>query len=173
MRIGVLADTHLSGEPVPDYVIAALGQVDLILHAGDILEMSIIGQLSKVADTIAVWGNMDHPDVTGTLPARRFIEVGEFRIGLTHGQGGPSGIVERVASEFRDVDCIIFGHTHNALVRELNGVLFFNPGSPTDRKFTKRNTLGILEVTDRIVPRIVEIERPPAGSDIEGSVAGG
>ncbi len=161
MRIGVLADTHLSGEPVPDYVIAALGQVDLILHAGDILEMAIIEQLSRVADTMAVWGNMDHPDVTGILPARRFIEVGEFKIGLTHGQGGPSGIVERVASEFRDVDCIIFGHTHNALVQELNGVLFFNPGSPTDRKFTKRNTLGILEITDRIVPRIIDIKEPP------------
>jgi len=163
LRIGVLADTHLSGEPLPDHVIAALGQVDLILHAGDILEMSIIEQLSGVADTVAVWGNMDHPDVTHSLPARRFIEVGEFRIGLTHGQGGPSGIVERVASEFRDVDCIVFGHTHNSLVKEIEGVLFFNPGSPTDRRFTERNTLGILEVADRIVPRIIEIERPPDG----------
>jgi putative phosphoesterase len=172
LRIGVLADTHLSGEPVPDHVIAAFGRVDLIFHAGDILEMSIIEQLSGVADTIAVWGNMDHPDVTVALPARRFIEVGGFRIGLTHGQGGPSGIVERVASEFRDVDCIIFGHTHSALVREENGVLFFNPGSPTDRRFTKRNTLGILEVTDRIVPLIVDVGVPPAGSDDEGSVVG-
>ncbi|MCJ7744964.1 MAG: metallophosphatase family protein, partial [Actinobacteria bacterium] len=93
----------------------------------------------------------------------RFIEIGEFRIGLTHGQGGPSGIVERVASEFREVDCIVFGHTHNALVREIEGVLFFNPGSPTDRKFTRRNTLGILEVADRIVPRIIEIEEPLDG----------
>jgi hypothetical protein len=151
---------------------AVLGRVDLIFHAGDILEMSIIEQLSEVADTIAVWGNMDHPDVTGVLPARRFVEVGGFKIGLTHGQGGPSGIVERVASEFRDVDCIIFGHTHNALVRELNGVLFFNPGSPTDRKFTERNTLGILEITDRIVPRIIDVVKPQGGAEIEGSVAG-
>lgn len=163
MRIGVLADTHLSGKPVPDYVIAALGRVDLILHAGDILEMSIIEQLSGVADTMAVRGNMDLPDVAHSLPARRFIEIGEFRIGLTHGQGGPSGIVERVASEFREVDCIVFGHTHNALVQEREGVLFFNPGSPTDRRFTRRNTLGILEVGDRIVPRIIEIEEPLDG----------
>ena len=163
MRIGVLADTHLSGKPVPDYVIAALGRVDLILHAGDILEMSIIEQLSGVADTMAVRGNMDLPDVAHSLPARRFIEIGEFRIGLTHGQGGPSGIVERVASEFREVDCIVFGHTHNALVQEIEGVLFFNPGSPTDRRFTRRNTLGILEVADRIVPRIIEIEEPLDG----------
>jgi putative phosphoesterase len=161
LRIGVLADTHLSGELVPDYVIEALGRVDLILHAGDILDMPVIEQLSGIADTFAVRGNMDHPDVKGVLPARRFIEVGDFKIGLTHGRGGPSGMVERVASEFRDVDCIIFGHTHNALAEERNGVLFFNPGSPTDRRFTDRNSIGILEVTDRIVPWIIEIERPP------------
>jgi hypothetical protein len=162
LRIGVLADTHLSGRLVPDYVITALGRVDLIIHAGDVLEMAIIEQLSEVAETVAVWGNMDHGDVTRSLPARRVVEVGGFKIGLTHGKGAPSGIVERVASEFEDVDCIVFGHTHSALIQELGGVLFFNPGSPTDRVFAQINTLGILEIADRIMPQILEIREPQA-----------
>jgi putative phosphoesterase len=161
LLIGVLSDTHLLGKPVPDHIIEVLSGSDLILHAGDILEMRIIDQLSRVAPTYAVKGNMDVAEVQHLLPARRVIEAGEFRIGLTHGHGPPGGMARRVQAEFDGVDCIVFGHTHNSHVEELDGILFFNPGSPTDRVFASRNTVGFLEVADIITPRIVDITAPP------------
>jgi putative phosphoesterase len=160
LLIGCISDTHLLGRPLPDYVLGAFEGVDLILHAGDILEMAVLEQLAAIAETVAVKGNMDHGEVARTLPAKRLVEAGPFKIGLTHGHGPPSGITWKVASLFEGegCDCIVFGHTHNALIKERGGVLFFNPGSPTDRMFARKNTVGLLQVTDKIEPRIIEVK---------------
>lgn len=161
MLIGCVSDTHLIGRPLPEAVLSALEGVDLILHAGDILEMAVIDQLSTVAETLAVKGNMDHGEVARLLPEKRVIKAGSFTIGLTHGYGPPSGITWKVARLFENdgCDCIVFGHTHSGLIKERSGLLFFNPGSPTDRMFARKNTVGLLELTDRIELRIVELEK--------------
>jgi len=165
MLIGCISDTHLMGHPLGDHVLRVFDGVDLILHAGDILEMAVIEQLSTVAPTLAVKGNMDHGEVAKTLPEKRVVEAEGFKIGLTHGHGAPSGITHKVARLFEGegCDCIVFGHTHNGLIKERGNVLFFNPGSPTDRMFARKNSVGLLAVTDKIEPRIVEVERKSKG----------
>lgn len=165
MIIGCIADTHLEYGPLPRGVLDAFRGVDLILHAGDILDMGVVGQLGLVAETVAVKGNMDRGEAAATLPDRRVIEAERFRIGLTHGHGAPPGITRKVAKVFEgeNCDCIVFGHTHNALIKERDGILFFNPGSPTDRMFARRNTVGLLEVTDTLKPRIIEVRRGRTG----------
>lgn len=159
MIIGVISDTHLRNAPVPDIVMESIGKVDIILHAGDILDLAVLDQLSEIGTTYAVRGNMDSAEVAGILPEKRLIEAEGFNIGLIHGSGSPGGMIERVGMEFGDVDCIVFGHTHVPLIRSESGILFFNPGSPTDRLFTDKNSIGFLEITDRIVPRLVYIGR--------------
>ncbi len=162
--IGLVADTHLMDEPVPGNVIDALRGSDLIMHAGDIVDMQVIDQLSGIADTVAVKGNMDYDEAVRLLPETRVIEVGVFRIGLTHGFGAPTDMPRKVRGLFEDVDCIVFGHTHKPLVLEEGGVLFVNPGSPTDRRFTDVNAVGLLEVTDTLEPRIVYLDGPQGES---------
>ncbi|MBN2168410.1 MAG: metallophosphoesterase family protein [Actinobacteria bacterium] len=157
MLIGVLADTHLTGEPVPEYIIDAMRGVDMILHAGDILDMAVLDQLAVLAETIAVRGNMDRGDVNRILPARRMIEVKGFKIGLTHGFGAPEGMMQKVGSQFDDVDCIVFGHTHKPLVKDEKGIIYFNPGTPIKKAFTSGNSVGFLEVSDKIIPRILDM----------------
>ena len=161
MLIGCVSDTHLAGQPVPRAVLDAFKGADLILHAGDILDMSVLEELSAVAETLAVRGNMDRGATAQSLPERRVIEAGGFKIGLTHGGGSPLGIVGRVAATFAadECDCIVFGHTHNATIKERDGVTFFNPGSPTDRIFARHNSVGLLEVTDILEARVVRLER--------------
>ena len=161
MLIGCVSDTHLAGRPVPMAVLEAFEGADLILHAGDILDMSVLDELSAVAETLAVRGNMDRGQAAQSLPEKRVIEAGGFKIGLTHGSGSPLGIVSRVAATFAGdgCDCVVFGHTHNATVKEREGTLFFNPGSPTDRIFARHNSVGLLEVTDRLEARVVQLDR--------------
>jgi hypothetical protein len=160
MLIGCISDTHIHDGPVPDTILSALEGVDMILHAGDIVELNVIDALSEIADTIAVRGNMDSVETARALPEKRLVDVEGFRIGLTHGSGAPVGIVSRVASVFEGegCDCIVFGHTHRALNEVRGDVLFFNPGSATRNIFSRRNTIGMLDVGSRITGRIVDLE---------------
>ncbi|MBU1672564.1 MAG: metallophosphatase family protein [Actinobacteria bacterium] len=157
MLIGVISDTHLKDTALPDRVLEALAGSDLILHAGDILDLAVLEQLSKVAETVAVRGNMDHAEVARTLPEKRVIEAAGFRIGLTHGYGAPTSMTRKVAAMFDDVQCVVFGHTHHPLIKERGGVLFVNPGSPTDRMFARRHTVGFLDLDETITARILDI----------------
>lgn len=157
MLIGCVSDTHILKRPLPDRILEALRGVDLILHAGDILEPEVMERLSTVAKTLAVAGNMDYGKLKQTLPAKLVVEAEGRRIGLIHGSGGPQGITQMVRREFQgeQVDAIVFGHTHEPYNREEYGIYFFNPGSPTDKIFARINSVGILEVGESINGRII------------------
>ena len=92
------------------------------------------------------------------LKIKELITIGKFKIGMIHGYGAPSGLLNTIGREFDDVNCIVFGHSHTATNLKKDGVLYFNPGSPTDRIFASRNSYGILEITGKkIEGRIIEI----------------
>jgi putative phosphoesterase len=158
IALGVISDTHLYRSPMPSGAMEALEGSDMILHAGDILEMAVLRELEAIAPVVAVAGNMDHGDVLEALPKKRIIDLAGRRVGLTHGSGAPFHISSRLRREFEGVDVIVFGHTHQAYNREEDGIYFFNPGSPTDRVFAPYRSVGRLELGDGIRGRIVMLE---------------
>ncbi len=151
MRILVISDTHIprSAVDMPEAVYKEIENVDMRVHAGDIVEKDFFEKLKALRDVRAVCGNMDSAELRRILKPKEELTVGKFRIGLIHGYGAPANIVETVRSEFKGVDVIIFGHSHSPLNTTKDGILFFNPGSPTDKIFAQTNTYGILEVTDK------------------------
>lgn len=167
MKIGVVSDTHVRTNEELDTFIKIFHEhfsdVDLLLHAGDLVNLSIFEWLSKQVKTIAVRGNMDFPDVSAALPQSRIVDLGRFKIGLTHGWGPPSGLTNRIRKTFvgsdgkLTVDCIVFGHTHSALSEMMDGILFFNPGAPTDKRFAPFNSVGFLEIGSKLEGRIERI----------------
>lgn len=48
MLIGLIADTHIRGVPLPPQVLRAFQGVDLILHAGDIYSLDVLDQLEAL-----------------------------------------------------------------------------------------------------------------------------
>lgn len=164
MKIGVLSDTHFcSGSRqccLPPKLLEAFKGADMILHAGDIGDLSCIDGLKKMCpDVRAVWGNMDGPDIRKKLPEKMIINTGKHTIGLTHGYGNPANLIDYVSAVFKDtkVDVIVFGHSHNALNETQKGILFFNPGSPTDKVFAPYNSCGILEINGSIRAEVVHL----------------
>jgi putative phosphoesterase len=61
MLIGVISDTHIPerANTIPEIVFEIFKEVDLILHAGDLVSLEVRDQLEKIAPTICVQGNMD------------------------------------------------------------------------------------------------------------------
>ena len=130
----------------------------MILHAGDLVEAAVLDRLGGIAPLRAVHGNMDDDKVCSRLPEKDIIEIGGLRLGLVHGHGSPAHLLETVKAEFSGVDAIVFGHTHTAVNVVKDGILFFNPGSPTDKIFATSNSYGILEVNGKIIEgRIVRL----------------
>jgi len=158
MRIGVISDTHLKGcndqlkRIADDY----FRDVDMILHAGDLVNLEVLEAFAG-KEVRAVSGNMDNIEVRKHLPEKMIIELKGFKIGLIHGWGMPFGLEWKLRKKFDEIHCLIYGHTHHACNKLNDNVLYFNPGSPTDRRFAPLNTVGILEIGDRIHGKILEI----------------
>ncbi len=151
MRIGVVADTHVgeSLDALPDWVRIALDGSDLILHAGDLSDGSVIPDLEQIAPVVAVRGDHDLADAP-RLPSRAIVQVGGRRIGLIHGKRRATdalvvvahaaagrrlrwdaGRGAAMARAFRrhHVDVVVFGHWHEAMVATVDDVLVFSPGA--------------------------------------------
>lgn len=162
MRVGVLSDTHLHGFATGGAVLEGLvgryfRDVEVILHAGDLVDADVLLGLNN-RTIYQVRGNLDPP--RRNLPQRRVIELGGFRIGLIHGWGPPDGVAAKVLGEFRNeaVDCLVFGHSHLPCCERRDGVLLFNPGSPTDRRQAPWHSVGLLELGATIEGRIINID---------------
>ncbi|SHI76559.1 metallophosphoesterase family protein [Lutispora thermophila] len=149
IKIGVISDTHIPmrARVLPDFVFESFKGVDLILHAGDLLSEDIITDLEIIAPVYAVAGNNDSFRIYEKYGERRIVEVGNKRIGLTHGYGRDKTHLNAYREFMNDkVDCVVFGHSHIPFNEIIDGVLLFNPGSPTDRRFQPRFSLGLLYV---------------------------
>lgn len=162
MKIGVIADTHIPdrAKDIPQKVLEAFKQMDMVIHAGDLVDIKVIDELKKVCKNVkAVCGNMDPDDIRKILPEKTIIKAGAFKIGVMHGYGSPSNLIEILGGAFKQdkVDIIIFGHSHVPLSKKVGKIIFFNPGSATDRMFSPYNSYGIIQLNGKIKTRIVKI----------------
>jgi len=140
---------------LPRDIFDAFVGVDLILHAGDLVSHGVLDQLRKVAPVEAVAGNMDPPELRRLLPSKKIIEAGRHRIGLIHGWGSLANPPERLLNQFQGVSAIVFGHSHDPLLRREGGVLLVNPGSPAGRSGSEGRSVARLHVGDEITGEIV------------------
>lgn len=161
IKLCVISDTHIhSIDDLPQKLIEGMKDAELILHAGDFIALAVLEGLKKINPQLrAVYGNMDQLEIKQVLPETEIICLGDIRIGLTHGSGAPVNIMGTVAEKFKgkDVHCIVYGHSHLPQNTVCKDILFFNPGSPTDKVFAPYNSFGILEVTQEIKGRIIKL----------------
>lgn len=150
MRIVVLSDTHIprTVNDLPQQIYLEIANADMIIHAGDFVEKTLYDKLASLKPIVAVYGNMDSTALHQALKPKEVVTVGNYKIGVTHGHGSARDIIETVRKEFKGVDAIVYGHSHAAENTVKDKILFFNPGSSTDKVFAAVNTYGILEVTD-------------------------
>ena len=154
MRLGILSDTHLAHltRGFIALVKDRFSNCQGVIHAGDFTSPKVYHYLNEKTsgNLIAVHGNMDPPELRKLLPERTIFEKGGVKIGLIHGWGGPHDLEERIQRRFADeaVSCIIYGHSHQGANHKRDDILFFNPGSPTDRYHARMNSIGYVTIED-------------------------
>jgi uncharacterized protein len=163
MLIGVISDTHIPerAAKIPETVIKAFKDVELIFHAGDLVSMDVLHELENLAPTRCVQGNMDR--MYGLkLPKQEIVTVDGIKIGLDHGEVYPRGDTQQLKYIGMEmgVDVLITGHTHIPFIKEVGKMLLLNPGSPTVPRMSDPSVM-ILEVEENgLDAKIIKIGEP-------------
>ncbi len=152
-RFGLVSDTHGRFHPELPSMLAG---VEAILHAGDVCGDEVLDQLGLIAPTFAVAGNCDR--VSPRLPLSRRVELPFGVAAIAHGHLHPPDIGERVVALVRSATCprlrlVLTGHSHEALLREVDGVLVVNPGAASPPRLGKDSSVALLawdDSTDRL-----------------------
>jgi putative phosphoesterase len=162
MRAAIIADTHLprGSRVLPPACIERLRTADVIVHAGDLTELALLGQLRTYGEVVAVHGNVDDPELVATLPRETQLTLGGWRIAVVHDAGPRLGRIERLRRRFPNADAVIFGHSHLPLHEvATDGFQIFNPGSPTQRRRAPRHTMGVANAaSDRLAFELIELD---------------
>ena len=154
MKIVVMSDTHMpkKAKRLPRTLVRDLETADYIIHSGDWQAVELYHELKQYANVIGVTGNVDSPELKRQLKTKEILRAGDFNIGIVHGHGIGKTTEKRAVDTFMmdKVDCIVYGHSHIPVHKETNGILIFNPGSPTDKRRQKEFSYGILTISGEI-----------------------
>jgi len=157
MKIAVVSDTHMPhmAKYLPRKLVEGLQDADYILHAGDWTTLDVYDELQLFAPVDGVAGNNDGMEIVRKFGYAKIVAFGSKRIGIVHGHGAAGTTEERAYHAFKSekVDCIIFGHSHVPVMKEIGGILMFNPGSPTDKRRQPQYSYGWLEISDKLKAR--------------------
>ncbi len=176
MRIGVVSDTHGNAQAFRT-AIERLGNIDLLLHAGDILYhpprlgcaegydlMGMVEALNTLGvPIVAARGNCDSEVYEELLqfPVQSpyaYASCEGTRVLVNHGHLLSSSQRGELGRKM-DVHFVISGHTHLPVLERCDGVILMNPGSTSLPKYEVNGKLipsaGI--ITDESI-RIVSVD---------------
>jgi uncharacterized protein len=120
----------------------ALRGSDLIIHAGDVGDLSILEALQRIAPTVAIRGNIDGK--RSPLHATAFVEAGSALIYIVHDVNDLN-----IDPAALGVQIMVSGHSHKPSQTERAGVLYINPGSAGPRRFRLPVSIAKVDLTKR------------------------
>lgn len=149
-KIVIVSDTHIPmrAKKLPEILVDACQGADFIIHAGDWQTLDVYYEFAAYAETDGVTGNVDPWEISDRFGKSKILTFDDLRIGVVHGDGLRQTTEQRALDTFRDekVDIIVFGHSHIPVMREVDGIILFNPGSPTDKRTQPQYSFGMLEI---------------------------
>lgn len=159
MKILLLSDTHsYIDQRILDYASAA----DEVWHAGDIGDLKVTDELSKVSRLRAVYGNIDNAEIRKEFPLNNRFLVDNTDVWITHIGGYPGKYSQPVRAEINSNPPKIFvcGHSHILKVmfdKKLN-LLHLNPGACGIYGFHQIRTMLRFEINFDKIEKMEVIE---------------
>ncbi|WP_042680844.1 metallophosphoesterase [Anaerosalibacter massiliensis] len=159
MRIFVVSDTH---GRIEDFVQFAkkLEKPDLIIHLGDYADDGFEIERAMNVDTVVIKGNCDFL-VEKRINNEEILTLNGKKVLITHGHryNVKMDILDLFyRAKEEGADLVLFGHTHNPLIVEEEGILFMNPGSPSLPRGLVGKSFGLVNIEEDIKTKIIEIK---------------
>ena len=153
MKILLVSDTHGRTEELGRLLEAYRGEVGMVCHMGDYgRDLMRFEKANQSLKMVAVNGNSDFSPIGHT---EQIVEViakngKALRLLVTHGHrfGVKRGFAKLLGyAKEMDLDAVFFGHTHEEVCFNEDGVFAVNPGSLAYGRRRER-TYAIVTVTD-------------------------
>jgi len=129
VRVGLIADTHdekVDWTKIQPAVARAFDGVGLVLLCGDLQTLGVLDQLEEIAPVRAVRGKTDPPaEPPRLIDGPMVVETGDVTIAVFRAEP------ETGAAGLAGADVVVYGSTHEPVVKVVNGAIFVNPGSPS------------------------------------------
>jgi len=147
-RIMIVSDTHRRIGNLAEAIYNE-GKLDMLIHLGDVEgEEDVVEELAGCKVCMVPGNN----DFFSPLPRELEIEIAGKKVLLTHGHLYYVSLDLQTLREeclSRNIDIVMFGHTHRPLIQVEESVSFINPGSISyPRQQDKRCTYIMLEISD-------------------------
>lgn len=129
-----------------------LETADHILHAGDVVDPSLLDELKALAPVTVVMGNCDSFEIREWGATDEVeLELGGVKVAMLHDSGPRYDRRKRMRKHFPDARVVVFGHSHLPMNEDEDGLLLFNPGSPTWKRTAPFTSMGLLWIEDGTV----------------------
>ena len=152
MKLLLISDTHVPkrARDLPPRVWDEVDRADVVLHAGDWVDVSLLDTLEgRAAQLIGCWGNNDGPDIRARLPEIATATLDGVRFTVVHETGDAKRRDDRMARRYPGTDVLVFGHSHIPWdTTASTGLRLLNPGSPSDRRRQPYRTYMTATVDD-------------------------
>lgn len=146
MKIAVISDSHYDASSIK-LVKKYLSGVDVLIHCGDGVEDTKLLEKDFNGEIYSVRGNCD---ISNKYPNERILDFMGTKIFVTHGH------MYNVKAEYNSIfykgkeaeaDIVLFGHSHRAMISNLESMTLMNPGSVTLPFGGVKKTMGFIELT--------------------------
>tara|TARA_Y100001970_G_scaffold250206_1_gene321719 strand:- start:41819 stop:42310 length:492 start_codon:yes stop_codon:yes gene_type:complete len=161
MRVGVVSDTHNNHKNV-NKIIKIFNQEDVgvVFHTGDISNSKTLSLFQKLhANLIGVYGNNDREERGLDEVCKKFkftfknppliTELAEKRIAVLH----EPELLDPLLKDNKEIDIVLYGHTHRYHEERLGNVLVYNPGESAGM-MEGLNSIGIINLKNLETQRI-------------------
>lgn len=147
MKLLIFSDNHRDSVSV-ETMVKQYPMIDRIISLGD-SEMK-----EHELTNLNIFGVKGNYPFEPNFPLELTFEFEGVKMYFTHGHHysvkmGLSRLLNY--GSYNDIDIICFGHTHRPLLKELNGIIFLNPGALSSRRFGSSNSYAIVEITEPFI----------------------
>ena len=146
MKILIVSDTHRHNANFLK-VVDKTGPLDMVVHCGDVEGSELVIEQAAGCPVEMVQGNNDF---FSELPKEKEFMIGQYKVWLTHGHNyyiSMNSEVIKQEAKLREVDIVMWGHTHKPVVDIGSSITLINPGSISyPRQENRKPSYIIMEI---------------------------